>query len=125
MLGKGPLYLHVSSLEALCAGMMVMARMAPHRMTLSQVIFFVTAGTSIAAGKPTTYTEVKEMLGEEINRSLAQTYRVLFEPSRVYPKALEWMTRETNPADNRQKFFQLTPQGRRVLDEILKAMGDN
>lgn len=119
-----PLFSHIKDLEALSAGMMVMAEMAPHRMTLSQVIFFVTAGASIAAGKPTTYTDVKKLLGEEINRSLAQTYRVLFEPSRHYPKALQWMTRETNPADNRQKFFQLTPQGRHVLSEVLKAMGE-
>lgn len=113
---------HVGDYARFSAAMIVCAEMAPHRMTISQVIFFVTAGAAVVMGKRPTYTDIKEAIGDEVGRSLNTTYRVLLERSRVYPNALEWLRRETNPADNREQIFDLTPKGRKVLREIAEAM---
>lgn len=117
-----PLKKRVGDLANSSAAMMVIAEMAPDRMTLSQAIFFVTAAAAIIAGKQPTYSDIQEAIGDEVNRSLHTTYRVFLEPSRVYPRALNWISRETNPADNRQKIFSLTPRGRAVVEEMLRAL---
>lgn len=117
-----PLKGHVGDLARFSAAMIVCAEMAPHRMTISQVIFFVTAAAAIVAGKQPTYTDIKDAIGEEVGRSLNTTYRVLLERSRIYPNALQWLKRETNPADNREQIFDLTPKGRKVLKEVIEAM---
>lgn len=117
-----PLKKHVGDFADFSAAMMVMGEMAPHRMTLSQAIFFVTAATGILAGKQPTYTEIQEAIGDTVNRNLSTTYRILLEPSRLYPKALRWLKRETNPADNREKFFDLTPRGREVMEQVLESL---
>ena len=103
--------------------MLVLAEMAPERMTLSQAIFFITAGAADIAGKRPTYSDVRAALGDDINRTLHTTYRIVLEPSRVYPKGLGWMTREINPADNREKFLKLTRQGDEVMRAVLRALG--
>lgn len=117
-----PLNLHIKDFASFSAAMMVLGEMAPLRMTLSQAIFFVTAATAILAGKQPTYTDIQEAIGDTVNRNLSTTYRILLEPSRVYPQALRWMSRETNPADNRERFFNLTPRGREVMEQILEAL---
>jgi len=117
-----PLKKHVGDLARFSAAMIVTAELSPHRMTTSQVIFFVTAAAAILAGRQATYTAIKEAIGEDVNRSLKTTYRVLLEPSRLYPGALGWLKRETNPADNREQLFDLTPRGRHVLEQIIEAM---
>lgn len=119
------LHAHVGSLVDLGAAMMAMAEMAPERMSVSQVIFFITAATADLAGKRPTFSEMRNSLGEDINRTLHATYRVLLEPSRAYPKGLGWLTRERNPADNREWFLKLTPKGRLVIKEVLRALGRN
>lgn len=121
--GLDPLKKHIGDLANLSAAMMVMAEMAPERMSVSQMIFFLAAGAADIAGKRPTYSEVREALGEDINRTLHTTYRVVLKPSRVYPKALGWLDREQNPADNREWFLKLTPKGREVIMEVLRALG--
>lgn len=120
---KDELHLHVADFANLSAAMIVLAEMAPDRMTMSQAIFFLVAASADLAGKRPTYSEVREALGDDINRTLHTTYRIVLEPSRVYPKGLGWMTRETNPADNREKFLRLTKKGREVMKEVLRALG--
>lgn len=122
-MAKDGLHLHVGDLTDLSAAMIVLAEMAPDRMTMSQGIFFLVAAAADLAGKRPTYSDVREALGDDINRTLHTTYRIVLEPSRVYPKGLGWMTRETNPADNREKFLSLTPKGRKVIKEVLRALG--
>ncbi len=100
----------------------MLAKMAPERMTLSQAIFFVLAGSADLAGKQPTYTDIKEEVGDQLNRSLHTTYRILLEPSRAFPKGLGWLTSELNPKDNRVKFLRLTPKGRGVMAELAAAM---
>lgn len=121
--GLDPLKGHIGDLVNLSAAMMVMAEMAPDRMSASQMIFFLAAASADLAGKQPTYSEVREALGDDINRTLHTTYRVVLEPSRIYPKALGWLSRTQNPNDNREYFLKLTPRGREVLKEVLKALG--
>lgn len=104
--------------------MLVLAELAPERMTLSQTIFFVLAGTAELSGKQPTFTDIKEAVGEQLNRSLHSTYRVLMEPSRAFPKGLGWLTTELNPNDNREKFIRLTAKGRSVLRAVQMTMKD-
>lgn len=117
-----PLFKSVSDFADFSAAMIVLAEMAPERMTLSQAIFFVLTATADLAGKDPTYSDVKDAVGDKINRSLHTTYRILLEPSRAYPNGLGWLKQEANPDDNRVKFLRLTREGRRVMAEVLEAM---
>src|SRR3546814_14484898 len=74
--------------------MIALAEFAPDRMTMAQGVFFLLAASADIAGKPTTFTEIKEAQGEAINRSLHSTYRVLLTPSRTFPKGLDWRSEE-------------------------------
>lgn len=104
--------------------MLILAELAPERMTLSQAIFFVMTGTAELSGQRPTYSDIKEAVGEQLNRSLHSTYRILMEPSRNFPKGLGWLTSELNPADNRQKFLSMTPKGRSVFRALRMTMRD-
>jgi hypothetical protein len=104
------------------AGMMVLAEMAPERLTMSQAIFFLLTGAADIAGKDPTYTDIKEAVGDKINKSLNTTYRIFLEPSRLYPNGLGWLKQEPNPDDNRVKFLRLTKNGRAVMAEVLEAL---
>lgn len=76
------------AIRDLSAAMIALSEIAPHRMTLSQAIFFLAASAEIVSGRQPTYTEIKRAIGEDVNRSLKTTYRVLLGPSRLYPNAL-------------------------------------
>lgn len=104
--------------------MLVLAELAPERMTLSQAIFFILTGTAELSGQQPTYSSIKEEVGEQLNRSLHTTYRILMEPSRAFPKGLGWLTSDLNPNDNREKFLKLTPKGRSVFRAIQITMKD-
>lgn len=104
--------------------MLVLAEMAPERMTMAQGIFFVLTAAADLAGKQPTYTDIKDAVGDQLNRSLHTTYRILLEPSRPFPKGLGWLKAETNPNDNRQKFLMLTDEGRKVMQALAYALGD-
>jgi hypothetical protein len=117
-----PLKQHIGDFAHFSAAMIVLAEMAPERMTMSQAIFFVLTATSELAGKQPTYSDIKEAVGDQINRSLHTTYRILLEPSRVYPNGLGWLKQVPNPMDNRVKFLVMTPKGRKVMEEIMAAL---
>jgi hypothetical protein len=118
-----PLKLHMHDFANFSAAMIVLAEMAPERMTLSQGIFFMLTATADLAGKDPTFSDIKEAVGETVNRSLHTTYRILMEPSRVYPNGLGWLRAEPNPMDAREKFLRLTPKGRAVMLGVLRALG--
>src|SRR3546814_1559155 len=69
------LFKHVGALGDLSSAMIALAEFAPDRMTMAQGVFFLLAASADIAGKPTTFTEIKEAQGEAINRSLHSTYR--------------------------------------------------
>ena len=101
---------------------MVLARLAPERMTMSQAIFFLVAGSADLAGEQPTYTAIKDQLGDQLNRSLHTTYRIFMEPSRAFPKGLGWLTSEVCSADNRVKILSLTPEGKKVMQALAASM---
>src|SRR3546814_624538 len=115
------LFKHVGALGDLSSTMIALAEFAPDRMTMAQGVFFLLAASADIAGKPTTFTEIKEAQGEAINRSLHSTYRVLLTPSRTFPKGLDWLARVENPQDNREKLLKLTPKGREIIREVMAA----
>jgi hypothetical protein len=105
--------------------MTIVADMAPERMTMSQAIFFILAGTADLAGRDPTYSAIKHAVGDKINRSLNTTYRILLAPSRLYPNGLGWLRQEPNPNDSREKFLRLTNSGRAVMKEVLNALNES
>lgn len=113
---------YVTDLRHFSEMMMVLAEMAPDRMTMSQTLFFVMSAAADLAGQQPTYTDIKESIGPALNKSLHTTYRILMEPSPKFPKGLGWLTTETNPADMRVKFLRLTPEGRRVIKTLAHIM---
>jgi hypothetical protein len=117
-----PLFKSVRDLRNFSAGMMVLGELAPERLTMSQAIFFLLTGTADVAGKDPTYSNIKEAVGDKINKSLHTTYRIFLEPSRVYPNGLGWLTQEPDPNDNRVKFLRLTKKGRAVMREVLEGL---
>src|SRR3546814_11742500 len=104
------LFKHVGALGDLSSAMIALAEFAPDRMTMAQGVFFLLAASADIAGKPTTFTEIKEAQGEAINRSLHSTYLVLLTPSRTFPKCLEWITRVASPTQKRRKTVKRTPK---------------
>lgn len=117
-----PLYKSVRDFGDFSAALIVLAEMAPERMTMSQAIFFVLTATADIAGKDPTYSTIKEAVGDQINRALHNTYRILLEPSRQYPNGLGWLRQEADPDDGRVKRLRLTKRGRTVMEEVLAAL---
>lgn len=105
------------------AAMTVIGARSPHRMSISQCIFFVTSAKAILAGERPTYTFIKEQIGEDVQRALNSTYRILCEPSERYPNALNWLKRSPSRLDAREKIFDLTDEGRKVAEEVISELG--
>lgn len=116
------LQLSVGDFACFSEAMLILAEMAPERMTMSQALFFMLTASAELAGKQPTYSDVKEAIGDQLNRSLHTTYRILLEPSRAFPKGLGWLRAETNPADNRVKFLKLTDAGLNVMHAVYLAL---
>lgn len=117
---------HVKGLEDFSKALMILAELMPDRATTSQACFFLMAARADLAGRPATFTEIKEKAGETIGKSMHTTYKVFLKGSRRTKGAeragLEWLTAIENPDDNRQKFLKLTPSGRRVISELAPAL---
>lgn len=122
------LTLRVGDLTDFSTALIVLAELSPERMTLAQMTFFLSAAIADLAGKPGTFSTLKEAVGPIVNRSLHTTYKAFldkpmkrsdYESKR---QGLGWLTREENPADNREKFLRLTAQGRNVIAELLEAL---
>ena len=106
--------------------LLALAELAPERMTLAQASFFLLAASADVAGKPTTFTEVRDRAGPQLNRTLHNTYKVYMTEGRLRDGKREvglgWLTSDKNPDDNRQKFLRLTERGREVLNDIIIAV---
>lgn len=105
-----------------------LAALGPERLTLAQGVFFVEAARADLSGRPATFTEIREVVGDVISRSLHTTYKVfLDEEGRTAKRqtALGWLMRETDRADNRRKYLRLTAKGRRVIEELMGAVDES
>lgn len=114
------------ALRNFSAGLIVLAEIAPRHLTLAQAAFFLTAGMADRAGRASTFTDLKDTLGPEVNRSLHTTYKVFLKEGRKRDgeriAGLGWLTGELDPTDNRRKFLRLTRTGQRVIDEVAAAI---
>lgn len=114
------------ALKNFSAGLIVLAELAPRQLTMAQSAFFLTAALADRAGRATTFTELKEVLGPEVNRSLHTTYKIFLSEGRLREgeriHGLGWLEAEVDPRDNRRKFLRLTRSGQRVVDEIAAAL---
>lgn len=119
---KESLFMHVGALGDFSSALITLTDLLPERTSLSQASFFLIAGAADIAGQQPTFTELKEVLGPAINRSLHSTYRTLLPPSRTVPYGAGLLERHENPYDNRQKILKLTPKGREVFAQLIIAL---
>lgn len=114
------------ALKNFSAGLIVLAELAPRHLTLAQCAFFMTAALADRAGKAATFSELREAVGDAVNRSLHTTYKVFLNEGRLRDgeraKGLGWLERDTDPSDNRRKYLRLTPLGHSVVDEVAAAL---
>ena len=101
-----------------------LAGLGPDRLTLTQASFFMHAAIADLSGKPSTFTEIREIMGDSINKSLHSTYKVFVDESRnrgiKREPGLGWLARDVDPADNRRKYLRLTAIGRGVLSQVFE-----
>lgn len=99
-----------------------LASLTPERLSLGQAVFFIEAARADLAGRPATFTEVRDRTGPVISRSLHTTYKVFLGADDREPKrqaALGWLAREIDPDDNRRKYLRLTARGRWMIEELM------
>jgi hypothetical protein len=120
--GSSKLWKRVSELGAYSASLLFLSEVASDRLSMTQAAFFMLAATADAAGKPVTRSMLMQAYPEQFRGSVRNSYRQLLEPSRLYPKALGWLTTEENPDDTREQFLKLTDEGRAVIEGALHGM---
>lgn len=116
---------HMHELRSFSAGLLVLTELCSERMSMGQVTFFLFAGLADLAGRPATFTELRELIGPTMSRSLHTTYKVFLgstEREQRRQVALGWLMRELDPSDNRRKYLRLTQEGRRVMAEVVRAV---
>lgn len=116
------LHQHVGELADFSSALITLTTLLPERITLSQAAFLILTATADIAGQRPTYTEIKEVLGPAVGRSLHSTYRSLLTPSKAVPYGAGLLERFENPDDNRQKILKLTPKGRALMLELVEAL---
>lgn len=109
----------------------VLARLtayATDRLSIAQAVFFIEAARADLAGRPATFTEIRDSAGDAISRSLHTTYKVFLgdegrEKNRRQ-QALGWLVRELDHTDNRRKYLRLTAKGREVIKNLFQDIED-
>lgn len=119
------LFMSVKSLAGFSASMLYLAEAGNDRLTINQAAFFLIAAAADLRGRPLSLAEIMEATEGVLNRSVANTYKVLLAPnSKDYRKiGLGWLTREPDPDDERRNFLVLTSKGRAVVRAALLALG--
>ena len=115
------LWKRVGELAASSAFLLYLAGAASDRLTVTQAAFFMAAAEADAAGRPATRTELLNAHSATFNGSVRNSYRQLLGPSRLYPKALSWLTTEENPMDSREQWLRLTDEGKAIIENAARA----
>lgn len=116
------LFKHAAELGSFSSALITLTDLLPERITLSQAAFFLLTAAADVAGQRPTFTEIKEVLGPAVGRSLHSTYRSLLTPSKAVPYGAGLLERFENPDDNRQKILKLTPKGRALMMELVESL---
>ena len=122
---RGSLIRHASELRSFSSGLLALTELGPERLSLAQATFFLFAGLADLAGRPATFTELRDLIGPTMSKSLHTTYKVFLGDKDREAKrqaALGWIMRETDANDNRRKYLRLTNEGRRVMTELVRAV---
>lgn len=116
---------HLRELRGFSAGLLVLTELCSERMSPAQVTFFLFAGIADLSGKPATFTDLRELIGPAMGKTLHTTYKAFLDTSERESRrqvALGWLMREIDPSDNRRKYLRLTKRGREVMAEVLRAV---
>lgn len=113
---------HVAVLADFSSALITLTTLLPERITLSQAAFFLLTASADISGQRPTFTEIKDVLGPAVGRSLHSTYRSLLVPSKAVPYGAGLLDRTENFDDNRQKILKLTPKGRELMREVIEAL---
>lgn len=119
--GKNALALSSSVLVTFANAVNLMAQGLPPRVSMAQLAFFLLAASRDIAGHPTTFSELKEELGER-GDSIKSTYAIFLAPGRTFPDGLGWLEGVPDPNDRRNKFLRLTPEGERIMRAVLEVL---
>jgi hypothetical protein len=116
------LWKRVAELAGSSAFLLYLSDVGSDRLTLTQAAFFMLAATADAAGKPATRSALLQAYPDQFRGSIRNSYRQLLEPSRLYPKALGWLSTEANPNDDREQLLRVSEEGKSVLAGALLAL---
>ena len=89
---------------------------------MPQLLFFLMAAEADLRGVPTTFSAVREALGESVARSVNTTYKVMLEPTKQSPNGIGWMWRESDSDDERVKYFRLTNKGLAAVQAVAACL---
>src|SRR5690348_14116229 len=123
---RDELFASVKDLASLSATFLYLAEAGNDRLTINQTAFFLLVVAADARGHALTLREIMEATDGVIGKSVQNTYKVLLEAEGRHPKtasSLGWLTRETDPDDERRKYLKLTRKGRAVAKGALLASG--
>jgi len=125
---KGGLARSLPDLRRFERGLLVLAEVAPERLTLGQGVFFLYAGWFDLLGTPATYSDIEEAVGGTLNLSIRTSYTALLEEGRrrdgKRQAGLGWLCSQVSAKDNRKKILRLTPKGRKVIEKVKAAIED-
>jgi hypothetical protein len=96
------------------------------RTSVRQLFAFMAVVRAEAMGQSLLLSDIRKIedpeTGESIvGQSIQQTFAMLLEPSDREPRALGWVTQETDPDDKRRKFLKLTDKGHAVAAAMIGA----
>lgn len=117
--------LRAAELRTFSTALITAAELAPDRMTMAQLTFFLFAAMADLRGTPATFSEIRDAAGPRMRKSLHTTYKILLDGNRRSDRAdtpgVGWLRREEDPSDNRRKFLRLTDRGRGIVRAIVNA----
>ena len=109
-------------LTGFCKALSHLSTTGIERLTVVQALFFTLIAKAEARGHQLTLADIFNAHGDDLNKSVKNTDKVLLEKSRQYPDGLGWLTRIPNPDDELENFLRLTPFGCRVVEKQLDEL---
>ena len=109
--------------------MVYFAKRTAARVTIRQVLAFLTFAEEDVKGSPQTVENLRDLYipdaldGHVFGTALTRSFAVWFAPSKDEPNALNWLYSVPSQKDKRNKFIRLTDEGKAAYREVLKIIG--